>query len=60
MADLIKIAVDAMGGDNSPKKVIDGIIHNHKENKGNFFKIFGDKDRLFHYLKMKLEVNITR
>ena len=28
MADLIKIAVDAMGGDNSPKKVIDGIIHN--------------------------------
>ena len=38
MADLIKIAVDAMGGDNSPKKVIDGIIHNHKNNKGNFFK----------------------
>ena len=33
MADLIKIAVDAMGGDNSPKKVIDGIIHNHKKNK---------------------------
>ena len=40
MADLIKIAVDAMGGDNSPKKIIDGIIHNHKNNKGNFFKIF--------------------
>ena len=32
MSDLIKIAVDAMGGDNSPKKVIDGIIHNHKNN----------------------------
>ena len=31
MADLIKIAVDAMGGDNSPKKVIDGIIYNHKK-----------------------------
>ena len=26
MSDMIKIAVDAMGGDNSPKKVIDGII----------------------------------
>ena len=45
MADLIKIAVDAMGGDNSPKKVIDGIIHNHKNNKGNFFKILVIKIR---------------
>ena len=32
MSDLIKIAVDAMGGDGSPKKIIDGIIHNHKSN----------------------------
>ena len=43
MSNLIKIAVDAMGGDDSPKKIIDGIIFNHKSNKGNFFKIFGDK-----------------
>tara|TARA_B100001109_G_C18578117_1_gene341990 strand:+ start:9 stop:191 length:183 start_codon:yes stop_codon:yes gene_type:complete len=60
MADLIKIAVDAMGGDNSPKKVIDGIIHNHKNNRGNFYKIFGDKNKIIHYLKMKLIINITR
>ena len=33
MSKLIKIAVDAMGGDNSPKKIIDGIIHNHKINQ---------------------------
>ena len=46
MSDLIKIAVDAMGGDNSPRKIIDGIIHNHKKNKENFFKIFGDKDEI--------------
>ena len=26
MTDLIKIAVDAMGGDNSPNKIIDGIF----------------------------------
>ena len=39
MTDLIKIAVDAMGGDNSPKKIIDGIVHNHQSNKKNFFKI---------------------
>ena len=38
MSDLIKIAVDAMGGDGSPKKIIDGIIFNHKKNKNNFFK----------------------
>ena len=45
MSDLIKIAVDAMGGDGSPKKVIDGIIHNHNSNSNNFFKIFGkEKD----------------
>ena len=55
MADLIKIAVDAMGGDNSPKKVIDGIIHNHKNNKGNFFKIFGDKNKINQLLKDKIE-----
>ena len=26
MSNLIKIAVDAMGGDGSPKKIIDGLI----------------------------------
>jgi phosphate acyltransferase len=46
MSDLIKIAVDAMGGDGSPKKVIDGILLNHKSNKNNFFKIFGDKTQI--------------
>ena len=40
MSDLIKIAVDAMGGDNSPKKLIDGIIHNHQKNNNIFYKIF--------------------
>ena len=33
MTDLIKIAVDAMGGDNSPNKTIDGMILNHNQNK---------------------------
>ena len=37
MSDFIKIAVDAMGGDGSPKKIVDGIIFNHKTNKNNFF-----------------------
>ncbi len=55
MDDLIKIAVDAMGGDGSPKKIIDGIIHNHKANKDNFFKIFGDKDEINSLLKNNID-----
>ena len=54
MSDLIKIAVDAMGGDNSPQKVIDGIVHNHNSNKENFFQIFGDKQKIHNYLGNKI------
>ena len=46
MTDLVKIAVDAMGGDGSPKKTIDGIVHHHKENKDVFYKIFGNKSEI--------------
>ena len=45
MSDMIKIAVDAMGGDGSPKKVIDGIVLNHQSNGNIFYKIFGDKKK---------------
>ena len=55
MTNLIKIAVDAMGGDGSPKKIIDGIIHNHKRNKENFFKIFGDKEKIENYILNKID-----
>ncbi len=54
MTKLIKIAVDAMGGDNSPKKIIDGIIHNHQKNKENFYKIFGDKEEISKHLNNKI------
>ena len=47
----IKIAVDAMGGDGSPKKVIDGIIHHYKNNLDSFYKIFGDKNQINKYLQ---------
>ena len=46
MASNIKSAVDAMGGDNSPKKIIDGILLNSKENKDVIYNIFGDKDKI--------------
>tara|TARA_B100000787_G_scaffold169907_1_gene162820 strand:+ start:1363 stop:2364 length:1002 start_codon:yes stop_codon:yes gene_type:complete len=57
MSDLINIAVDAMGGDGSPKKVIDGIIHNHQSNKKSFFKIFGNKNLLIKLIDNKINKN---
>ena len=55
MKNSIKIAVDAMGGDGSPKKIIDGIIHNHKSNKENFFKIFGNELEINNHLKNQID-----
>ena len=55
MSDLIKIAVDAMGGDNSPKKIIDGVIHNHNKNKDNFYLIFGDQAEIFKNINNKID-----
>ena len=54
MNNPIKIAVDAMGGDGSPKKVIDGIIHHHKNDKNVFYQIFGDKDKIINLTKDNL------
>ena len=33
------------------KKVIDGIIHNHKTNQNNFYKIFGNKEEIFKIIE---------
>ena len=57
MSEMIKIAVDAMGGDNAPKKVIDGIIHNHQSDIYNFYKIFGDKDKIESLINSKVDKN---
>ena len=54
MKDLIKIAVDAMGGDNSPNKIIDGVILNHKSNKNVFYKIFGDENKINNLISDKI------
>ena len=43
MTKSITIAIDAMGGENSPKKIIDAIELYHQENKDINFKIFGNK-----------------
>ena len=54
MSLTLKIAVDAMGGDNSPKKIIDGIINHHLSNKNVFYKIFGDKDKINNHLNNQI------
>ena len=43
MSNKVKIAVDAMGGENSPKKIIEFIKISLKTNKNNFFNLFGQE-----------------
>jgi glycerol-3-phosphate acyltransferase PlsX len=54
MSKITKIAVDAMGGDNSPKKIIDGINHHYKSNTNTFYQIFGDKEKIQNYINDQL------
>ena len=53
MKKKIVIAVDAMGGDNSPKKIIDGIELYHQRNKNIIYKLFGKKNLIENSLKNK-------
>jgi len=57
MKNLITIAVDAMGGDGSPAKVIDGIKHHCKENKNIFYRIFGNRDEIQKCIPKNLNSN---
>ncbi len=50
----IRIAVDAMGGENSPHKNIEGIYFFYKKNKNKkdfFFNIFGNEEKINGLLK---------
>ena len=57
MKNLITIAVDAMGGDGSPGKVIEGIKHHCKKNKNIFYRIFGNKDDIQKYIPKNFNSN---
>ena len=50
MRETITIAVDAMGGENSPKKVIEGIKISFIKNPNLKFLLFGDEKILVNYL----------
>ena len=51
MENPINIAVDAMGGENSPEKIIKGIEIHYSKNNNIFYNIFGDKKLIEPLLK---------
>tara|TARA_B100001758_G_C18362920_1_gene586831 strand:+ start:131 stop:1138 length:1008 start_codon:yes stop_codon:yes gene_type:complete len=53
MKKFITIAVDAMGGDNAPYKIIDGIELHYKKDNNVFYKLFGDKNIIDPLIKKK-------
>ena len=59
MNNPIIIAIDAMGGENSPKKVVEGIcIHSKNSNNVNY-KIFGDEKLIIPYID-KFKINKSK
>jgi len=46
MPKKIKIAIDAMGGENSPEKIVKGIKISIDKNKDNFFYLYGQKNKI--------------
>ena len=46
MSNKVKIAIDAMGGDKAPIKIIKGIEISLKSNKENFFYLYGNENLL--------------
>ena len=57
MDNPIKIAVDAMGGENSPKKIIKGIEIHSSFSKNIFYNIFGNKNIIAPIIR---ETNINK
>jgi len=54
MKDKVVIAIDAMGGENSPNKNIEGLNLFFKKNRGKkdyFFKLYGDEKKIKEELK---------
>ena len=51
MSKSVVIAVDAMGGDNSPNKIIKGISEFLKKNTNIYFRIFGQKSKIKEQIK---------
>ena len=57
MNNPIFVAVDAMGGDNSPNKVIEGIKLHANSSADVFYKIFGNQELIYPLIK---EYNLSK
>ena len=53
MSNKVKIAIDAMGGENSPKKIIEGVEISLKSSNDNFFYLYGKKKILENEISKK-------
>ena len=51
MTKILNIAVDAMGGEGSPKKTIEGIIHHSKTTEKVNYNIFGNEKEIKSLIK---------
>ncbi len=58
MTKVIKIAIDAMGGDGSPKKIIDGIIEHNKKTSNIKYLIFGDKVKIERFIPKSFNLDL--
>ena len=56
MTEKVKIAIDAMGGENAPKKIINGIKISLKNNNDNFFYLYGQQNILENELNKNKEI----
>ncbi len=58
MNNPINIAVDAMGGDNSPNKIIEGVSIHAKSSNNIFYKIYGNQNIIDTYIsRYKIDSN---
>ena len=57
MNSQIIIAVDAMGGDNSPNKVIEGVSIHSKTSNDVHYKIFGDTNLTIVAMAVKVRIS---
>ena len=56
MVENVKIAIDAMGGDNSPRKIINGIKISLQTSNNNFFYLYGQGKILENELSKNKEI----
>jgi glycerol-3-phosphate acyltransferase PlsX len=56
MPNKVKIAIDSMGGENSPRKIIEGIEISLNSNQENFFYLYGKKGLLEKEISKRKEI----